>query len=157
VDETDTKEMFTLGHSDRSREEFLDCLASFGVVTVADVRSWPVSRRHPQFSRDELEPALAAVGVRYRYLGRELGGYRSGGYEDHVGTSLFREGLSRLAAMAKDGPLAIVCAERDPADCHRRFISEALAERGYRIRHIVAPGRELLPGERPGDQGTLFD
>ena len=89
-----------MGHSDRTLLELLECLDSFGVRVVADVRSWPKSRHHPQFSRENLEPALTERGFRYRFLGRELGGMRTGGYEAHMRTGLFREGLDRVIALA---------------------------------------------------------
>jgi len=149
--------LYTLGHGDRSREEFFDCLGSFAIRTVADVRSYPVSRRHPHFGRDELEPALAREGYLYRWLGHELGGLRADGYEAHMETDAFGRGLAQLMKLAPEAPTAILCAERDPAGCHRRHVARALRERGFEVRHIIEPGRVLLPGERPEDQGPLFD
>ena len=146
----------SLGHGDRSLSELVMCLESFEVTTVADVRSWPSSRRQPHFDREELEAALTARGYLYRWLGKELGGFRTTGYEAHMETELFAEGLERLARLAREAPTAFLCAERDPAGCHRRHIATALARRGFAVRHVLAPGRVLLPGERPEDQGTLF-
>ena len=149
--------VFTIGHGDRTLENLVESLRSFGVATVVDVRSYPASRAHPHFGREALEPALTAEGFLYRWLGRELGGFRQVGYETHMETDLFAEGIERLAAIATDSPTAILCAERDPAGCHRRFIATTLESRNMTIRHIVDPDRHLLPGERPEDQGTLFD
>ncbi|MHC4472626.1 MAG: DUF488 domain-containing protein [Planctomycetota bacterium] len=148
--------VYSVGHGSRTFGELDECLRSFGVRTLADVRSFPTSRRHPQFDQEALERALTESGVAYRWLGRELGGFRSDGYEAHTRTDLFREGIGRLAALAEGSTAAFMCAERDPAGCHRRFIARELAGRGFTVHHIIEPGRVLLPGERPEDQGTLF-
>jgi uncharacterized protein (DUF488 family) len=148
--------LYTVGHGDRTLEDLVECLRSFDVVTVVDVRSYPASRHHPQFGREALEPALTTLGFTYRWLGKELGGFRSEGYEAHMETGLFREGLTRLLALAREATTAILCAERNPAECHRRHIAEAFAAEGMEVGHILAPGRLMEPGERPEDQGTLF-
>ncbi len=150
------RRIYTIGHGDRTLPEFTVCLRSFGIHTVVDVRSWPRSRRQPQFDREALEPALTSAGFLYRFLGRELGGFRSTGYEAHMETDLFREGLRRLEALAKEAVTVFLCAERDPAGCHRRHIAEQFTRKGFVVDHIVMPGQILLPGERPDDQGTLF-
>jgi uncharacterized protein (DUF488 family) len=148
--------VYGLGHGDRSSEDLLECLRSFDILVVADVRSYPSSRRHPRFDRDEMERAISAAGLVYRWLGRELGGYRPEGYEAYMRTAPFRDGIERLSALARRDPTVFLCAERDPAGCHRRFIALELVARGFAVEHIVEPGRALLPGERPEDQGTLF-
>jgi uncharacterized protein (DUF488 family) len=148
--------VYTLGHGDRELPEFLECLESFEIRVVADVRSYPASRKFPRFSREALEPAVAAAGLSYRWLGRELGGFRPEGYGAHMETELYREGFARLREIAREAPTCLLCAERDPAGCHRRHLARALEERGLTVRHIVSPGRVLLPGEGPEDQGTLF-
>ncbi len=150
------KLIYTVGHGSRSIEEFLACLSSFGVRAIVDARQWPSSRHHPHFTREELEPSLSRAGVRYRWLGKELGGRRPQGYAEHMRTTLFLEGLDRLDAIAEAVPTAVMCAERDPAACHRRHIATVLERRGFGVRHIIDPDRLLLPGERPEDQGTLF-
>jgi uncharacterized protein (DUF488 family) len=147
--------IFTIGHGDRTLSELTECLSAFEVRTVADVRSWPRSRHLPHFDRDALEPALTSAGFLYRFLGRELGGFRSTGYEAHMETNLFKEGIKKLKALAKESPTAFLCSERDPAGCHRRHIAEVLKQQGFTVEHIVRPGQILLPGERPDDQGTL--
>ncbi|MEN8149338.1 MAG: DUF488 domain-containing protein [Planctomycetota bacterium] len=148
--------LYTVGHGNRTFEELVACLRSFEVETVADVRSYPASRHHPHFGREELEPALVSEGFTYRWLGKELGGFRSEGYEAHMETDLFREGLSRLLAMARESVTVILCAERGPSDCHRRHIAAAAERAGVEVAHILDGGRLLQPGERPEDQGELF-
>jgi len=148
--------LYTIGHGDRSLDDLVECLRSFEIVTVADVRSYPASRHHPRFSREELEPALTTHGFTYRWLGKELGGFRSEGYEAHMETELFRDGLSRLLALAREAPTVVLCAERSPSDCHRRHIATKATAEGVEVGHILDVGRLLSPGERPEDQGTLF-
>lgn len=150
------RRIYTIGHGDRTLPELTECLSSFEVRTVVDVRSWPRSRHHPHFDREALEPALTSAGFIYRFLGRELGGFRSTGYEAHMETDLFHQGMKKLEALAKNSVTAFLCAERDPAGCHRRHIADQLTRNGFTVEHIVMPGQILLPGERPDDQGTLF-
>jgi uncharacterized protein (DUF488 family) len=148
--------LYTIGHGDRTLDDLLECLRSFGIAVVADVRSYPASRHHPHFGREELEPALTTAGFTYRWLGKELGGFRSEGYEAHMETALYREGIDRLLALAREAPTVVLCAERDPAECHRRHIATTVKEQGLKVRHILGVDRLMEPGERPEDQGTLF-
>jgi uncharacterized protein (DUF488 family) len=142
--------VYTIGHGDRPLEELVECLRSFEVGVVADVRSWPGSRRHPRFDRDSLEAALARHGLRYRWLGEGLGGLRPEGYEAHMQTRVFAEALRVLLGIVPTETVALLCAERDPAACHRRHIAAALVAAGCAVHHIDGPGR-LFPA-----QPTLF-
>ena len=148
--------IYTIGHGSRTTDELLACLRSFEIRTLVDVRSYPTSRNHSQFNRESLERSVTEDGLAYRWLGRELGGLRTNGYEEHMRTELFAEGMAKLLAVSSASPTAIMCAERDPAGCHRRHIARELAGRDVEVRHIIETGRVLLPGERPEDQGTLF-
>lgn len=127
----------TVGTSDRTLDGFLAVLEAHGVELVVDVRSWPASRRHPQFARASLEPALAARGLAYEWLGRELGGLRQEGYEAHMDSELFAAGLVRLIELATTRRAAVCCAERDPEHCHRRHIADVLVHRGWRVVHLI--------------------
>ena len=148
--------LYTLGTSTRSLEEFLDILRARGITRVCDVRSFPGSRRHPQFSRENLTASLQEAGLDYVWLGNELGGYRKGGYESHMQTDLFRAGLAQLEGLAAEAPAAVVCAEALPWKCHRRFIAGALEERGWDVVHVIDASRDWTPGER-GTKLTLFE
>ncbi len=148
--------VYTLGHGDRELPELLACLRSFSVSIVADVRSWPVSRRYPWFRRETLEAALVSEGITYRFLGRDLGGLRADGYEAHTRTPAFQDGLRHLADLVRQAPTAVLCAERDPAECHRRHIAAALAAEGFAVLHIEGPGRLYPALPSGGTQGTLF-
>jgi len=138
------REIYTLGHSNLSMGEFLELLRSWGIEIVADVRRFPTSKKHPHFSRENLGPALKEAGIEYVFLGEELGGYRRGGYEAYTETEGFRRGLGRLEELAVQGKTAIMCAERDPRGCHRRYIAAALAARGFRVIHILGPGKSRV-------------
>ncbi len=146
--EEPTKVIYTLGTSNRELEEFVDLLRAYGIEQVLDVRSFPVSRRYPHFSRENLEKALPTKGISYIWLGKRLGGYRRGGYEAYMESEDFQKGLSELAALAERKPSAIICAERFPWRCHRRFISLKLEELGFEVRHILDKGRLWIPKAR---------
>jgi uncharacterized protein (DUF488 family) len=119
-----------------------------------DVRTSPRSRRHPHFDGPALAAGLDAAGIVYAHL-RDLGGFRRPraesphtglrvdafrGYADHMETEAFARAVERLLAWARAEPTAVMCAEADPARCHRRLLSDALAVRGVRVEHIVGEG-----------------
>jgi uncharacterized protein (DUF488 family) len=145
--------IFTVGHSSLDEQALLRLLLAHGIQAVADVRSVPASGRHPQFNRRQLEPFLEAAGVRYLWLGRELGGLREGmTYEEHMASDTFTTGLEVLECMARVRPTAILCAEKNYSDCHRRHIADALARRGWRVLHILSED----PAEDHPLQESLF-
>lgn len=135
--------LYTLGHSSRTEEEFLDILRSVEARIVVDVRRFPGSRRNPQFGRENLERTLPRQGIAYLPLGKELGGFRKNGYETYMQTDEFKEGLSRLEAAAPKGPMVILCSEALYFRCHRRHLADALLERGFPVRHLLMKGRFL--------------
>jgi uncharacterized protein (DUF488 family) len=163
--------VLTIGHSTRSGEELLALLAEQEVEALVDVRRFPASRRHPQFSRDALEAALAGAGIQYIHE-PDLGGRRAArpgsphtawrveafrGYADHMETAGFQAALERLIRLSAEKTTAILCAEAVPWRCHRRLISDALVARGIEVRHILGPGRadphELDPNAQVLDGG----
>jgi uncharacterized protein (DUF488 family) len=179
--------VFTAGHSTRPVEELLALLVEHGVTTLVDVRRYPASRRHPQFSHDALAASLAGAGILYVHE-PDLGGRRTArpdsphtawrvaafrGYADYMETPEFQAALDRLALRAQRETVAILCAEAMPWRCHRRLISDALVARGISVLHILGPHRadphdldpnaRILPGGRllyagpAGDQPSLFD
>jgi uncharacterized protein (DUF488 family) len=102
------------------------------------VRAYPASRRHPQFSRESLSTFLAEAGIAYRWEGKALGGMRPS-YADHMQTEQFQAAAAALAA--REGRVCIMCAESDPADCHRLHIADWLVARGERVTHLLDLGR----------------
>lgn len=143
--------IYTVGSSTRTLPDFLATLTAFGVRTVADVRRFPLSSRYPHFAREALEGSLCGAGAAYAWLGDDLGGYRSGGYGAYRETVSFARGLFRLEALAAASPTAILCAERLPWRCHRRYIATALRRRGWEVVHILEPSRSWAPAE--GQEG----
>lgn len=143
--------ILTLGHSNHPWPEFMALLQRNEVACLVDVRSMPASRRYPQFNRNAVERALSDAGIGYRFLGDRLGGrpkdpagYTEGvvDYEKVAVTSAFREGLDELAGMARRKRCCVMCAERDPLDCHRALlVARRLAPKGFSISHIHGDGR----------------
>ena len=143
-------QVFTIGHSNHTLEIFLTLLSRHEVSAVADVRSAPYSRFCPQFNRDVLPAALKASNIRYSYLGRELGGrsedsacYQDGQikYDLVARTSVFREGLARVVGGAESYRIALMCAEKEPLDCHRTLlVAPELVAVGVDVVHILAGG-----------------
>ena len=138
------KIVFTLGTSTRSPEEFLALLKHYGIEKVVDVRRFPTSR-FEHFKKEPLAQLLKEKGIEFHYLGKELGGYRSGGYDEYVKSDAFKEGLAKLEGLAASGRVAVMCCERLPWKCHRRFIGRGLAERGWKVVHLIDIGREWIP------------
>ncbi|MGQ9754909.1 MAG: DUF488 domain-containing protein [Desulfotomaculales bacterium] len=141
--------IYTLGTSTRTLREFLEILKRYDIALVVDVRRFPASRRYPHFNRSNLAAQLAVNSLAYHYFGDKLGGYRQGGYEAYTRTETFREGIEKLASLAKRTPTAILCSERFPWKCHRRFIAVALAAKGWKVVHILDADRVYTPPE-PG-------
>ena len=138
------KLIHTLGSSNRSSEEFIGLLRTYGIEMVADVRSSPTSR-FPQFRREVLAQSLGEAGVGYAHLGKELGGYRQEGYEAYTQTYEYLQGIERLERLSSRCRCAVLCAERLPGRCHRRFIAKSLEERGWKVVHIIEANRTWKP------------
>ncbi len=143
--------VLTIGHSIHSLDAFVALLQQHDVTALADVRSAPYSRLNPQFNREALEQSLIAHGIKYVFLGRELGArsndqtcYENGRvqYARLARTDLFRSGIDRVIRGANDYRIALMCAEKEPLDCHRTLlVARALAELGIVVQHILADGR----------------
>ena len=134
----------TIGHSNQPIDRFVGLLKAGGVDVLVDVRSTPYSRRFPQFGRERLTASLAAADILYRYEGAALGGKPEGGasYDDLAARPAFTAALDRLVHGAADATLCLMCAEKEPLDCHRTvLVSRRLAERGMAIEHLLADSR----------------
>jgi uncharacterized protein (DUF488 family) len=158
--------VFTIGHSTRPLEEFIEILRANGVRRVVDVRSIPRSRHNPQFNRDTLARHLRGARIGYVHLKR-LGGLRHAkadsknlgwhnasfrGFADYMQTGDFLVGLARLEKLALTKPTAIMCAEAVPWRCHRSLIADALLVRKFSVQDILnasrAQERRLTPFAR---------
>ena len=150
-------DLLTLGHSNLPADGFLTLVQGAGVTAIADVRSVPFSRRYPWFSGPALAAHLQGAGVAYLPLGDVLGGrprdpalYCEGvaDYEKMAATPQFRGGLDRVAEAAGRFRVCLMCAEREPLDCHRcLLVTRALAERGFAVGHVLADGTIEPHGE----------
>jgi uncharacterized protein (DUF488 family) len=114
------------------------------------VRAFPVSRRHPQFSREPLAATLQDAGIAYEWQGKALGGYREGPYQVHMRTALFRDAAAALANRVE--PVCLMCAESDPAQCHRAHIADWLVAHGQRVTHLLARGRSVEHAAHPQEE-----
>ena len=144
------KPIYTLGTSTRSAEEFITLLRDHGVEVVVDVRRFP-SSRFEHFRQEKLTRLLAEAGLDYVYMGEELGGYRREGYRTFTESKEFQASIDRLSQVAREKKAAIICAERFPWRCHRRFISLALENQGAQVIHIIGPGRDWQPKKPVSD------
>ncbi len=166
--------VYTIGHSNQGIDAFLEMLRTHHIQVIIDVRSSPYSRFAPHFSKRPLQQALSNGGIRYLYLGDRLGGmprdeefYDSDGYVLYgkiAATPTFREALDRVVKGASQYRLALMCAEENPAGCHRRLlVGRALRDRGLTVMHIRGDGSVVddtaLPSGDPSAnlQPSLFD
>jgi uncharacterized protein (DUF488 family) len=155
--------IFTIGHSTRPFEEFLELLRAHGVQRLIDIRTIPRSRRNPQYSIETLGPSLKAAGIEYVHL-KDLGGLRRPkadsknigwrnasfrGYADYMGTPEFETALSKAIERSQSKPTVLMCAEAVPWRCHRSLVGDALTARKIDVKHImsatVANQHELTP------------
>jgi uncharacterized protein (DUF488 family) len=174
--------VFTIGHSNRTIEAFIALLKGAAVDLLADVRAYPTSRFSPQFNKARLAASLDGADIAYRHM-PALGGRRPDGkgpspnnlweggfrnYADYALTPPFRAGLDVLIALSNEHTVAIMCAEADWHNCHRRIVADYLLASEIDVRHIMSNGIETAhltvgaqaqPDGRvlyPASQPTLF-
>ena len=139
--------VFTIGHSNHPWDAFVALLRANEIACLVDVRSMPASRRNPQFNRPEMERCLEDAGIRYCYLGDRLGGKPKGmagtiDYAKVAAAETFRTGLDTALDLAGKMRCCLMCAEKDPIDCHRSIlVARHLAAKGAAIAHIHADGQ----------------
>ena len=170
-----TLTLYTVGHGTCQIGELMALLKEAGVDTLVDVRAQPRSRHNPQFNDDALRLACENAGIVYHWAGKQLGGMRAPrpdsphlaldeglrGFADHMDTDAFQRGAAQLQNLAARGVCAMLCAERDPAQCHRSLIADYLTLQGARVMHLIAPGetREhvLSPAVRRESAALVYD
>jgi uncharacterized protein (DUF488 family) len=146
------KSLFTIGHSTHPIHYFIALLKAYEITAVCDVRSGPYSRMNPQFNREDLKKALRENRISYVFMGKELGArsddlccYVHGKvqYDLLAQTELFQHGLSRIQAGIEKYRITLMCAEKDPLDCHRTIlVSRYLEEKlDLEVQHILANGQ----------------
>lgn len=151
----ENKTIWTIGHSTRTLEEFLTMLQSFDIQLIADIRSYPGSRRFPQFNKEALEISLPQNGIEYILI-KNLGGRRKAapdskntgwrhvafrGYADYMETDSFKAGAAELETLALKKRTAYMCSEAVWWRCHRSMVSDYLKVNGWTVMHIMAVGK----------------
>ena len=161
------REIFSIGHSNHSLEKFLGLLEEHEIEVLVDVRSHPASRFAPHFNKDELKAAVNSRGVKYLFMGRELGGRPKGDefydedgrveYRLFAKSGTFREGVRRVKDGARRFRVALMCSEEDPTGCHRELlVGRVLREEGLEVRHIRGTGSIQNRESLAEDQLALF-
>ena len=143
--------IWTVGHSTHPAEKFNEILSAHEIEVLVDVRTYPGSRRYPQFNKPELAASLESIGIKYQHEPR-LGGRRTPrkdshntawrnaqfrGYADHMETEEFKEGIKVLLELAKHSRTAVMCAEAVWWRCHRSLIADYLKANGHTVIHIM--------------------
>ena len=152
---TSTGTLWTVGHSTRAWEEFVELLGEAAIEEVVDVRRFAGSRRHPQYASEAMGQALEREGFGYRPM-PEFGGRRAPrpdspngawrvaafrGYADYMASDEFVQARERLVRLAGDRRCAVMCAEAVWWRCHRRLIADDFVARGWQVLHLLAPGK----------------
>lgn len=152
VTSSELHRLWTIGHSNHTPEHFVSLLRRGSIETLLDVRSLPRSQRYPHFDQDELSFTLKQAGIRYVFLGEELGGrpgepsaYQANGQVDYRArrkSHLFQRGIDQVLSWLKKGEAVMMCAEEDPLVCHRFLMNSAeLCCNGVCPQHIRGDGR----------------
>jgi uncharacterized protein (DUF488 family) len=167
--------LYTIGHSTRTLDELIEALRAHFVLTLADIRSFPMSRRLPHFNRESLERTLPSAGIQYVWM-KELGGRRKAirddspnialrnssfrNYADYMLTEEFQHATEDLIRMAEMSRTAYICAERVYFQCHRMLLSDWLAAHGHEVFHIDGNGpvkpHKMLPEARVIDGELIY-
>jgi uncharacterized protein (DUF488 family) len=151
----ESKTVWTIGHSTHSLEEFVAMLHSFDIERVVDIRSYPGSRKFPQFNKEALEVSLPQRNIQYSHL-KKLGGRRKvnpeskntswrhsafRGYADYMESDSFAEGIRELTEIAQQQRTAYMCSEAVWWRCHRSMVSDYLKADGWNVQHIMQIGK----------------
>ncbi len=168
--------LYTIGHSTHPIEKLLELLSEHRIAVLADIRSFPSSRKWPQFNQGELARSLGGAGIEYRWLKR-LGGRRHGvrsdsphtawthpafrSYADHMESDEFGAGIEELSAIASAANTAIMCSEGLWWRCHRRLVSDQMLTLGWNVMHILPAGKlarhSLTEFARLADGRLIYD
>lgn len=133
--------IYTLGYGNRKFGDFISLLKKHNVDIVIDVRRFPKSK-YPEYMKENLELELPKLGIRYAFMGDTLGGFRRG-YKKYMKTEAYMKGIKNLLDLTKQGKVAIMCLERSPKGCHRRYISQTLKELDVKVVHIIKDDQVL--------------
>jgi len=148
------RKIYTIGHGTKGLDELIELLKAYHIRTLVDIRSYPVSKRHPHFNREVLEAKLPQIDIAYKWF-KGLGGYRKNGlgansphivlksqgfrnYADHMMTKPFKENVNALLQLAYSGNTCLMCAETLPFRCHRWMLSDYLVANQMVVIHIIS-------------------
>ena len=134
--------IFTIGHSTHNLTRFVELLQQYHIEILADVRSKPYSRWQPHFNREQLGVELDKYEIEYVYLGEKLGGSSDKEYCEIARTESFNTGLQRVKDECQHKNIALMCAEKDPIECHRALlVARWLVQSGWDVKHILDDGK----------------
>jgi len=167
--------LYTIGHSNRSLDELIEQLNEFQIKQLIDIRTVPDSRNRPMFNRTPFSLACSDEGIAYTWLGRELGGLRRPkpnsqhtalntglrSFADHMETAIFQRGIQQVCQLAHHTRTVLMCAERDPSQCHRNMIADYLSLKHWQVVHIINHDKVLHhhinPLVRCQNQTLIYD
>lgn len=157
--------VYTVGHSNLSFMRFLSLLQAHNITHIIDIRSIPYSRRAPWSNKSRLSDLLKPFKIRYTYLGHKLGGKKQ--KIEHISKQqgvtpeeIYKEGIQTLLQLSIRGNLSLLCAEGDPANCHRQhIIAQTLIDSGVNVFHVLKDGalQEAWKEDSPTTQPELFN
>ncbi len=144
--------IYSVGHSNRSFSDILSILIDNGITHLVDVRHYPVSKRFPHFNREAIVDSFSnsPEGIKYSFLGRELGGKRNIDYSKYMKSELFISGMKELLKIAKKENTCFMCAEKNYLHCHRIFIADKFIQLGWQVLHLVEKNQAI------SHQASLF-
>jgi len=146
--------MYSVGHSNHEADKFVKILQGFSIDVVVDVRSTPYSKYCPQFNKDTIQQVLKSSGIKYLFLGKELGARpndqtcyvdtKKVSFNELRSSECFQQGISRLLDGIEKHNIAIMCSEKEPINCHRAIlISRVLTDKGISVKHILSETESL--------------
>lgn len=139
-----SKKVYTIGTDRRSEEEFIEILLAHGIDCVIDIRRFPSSKLE-HFKKDNFQRFLIENKINYLFMGNELGGFRRGGYLEYTRTEEFKKAIEILLDIIVNCRAVIVCAEKFPWKCHRRWVARELRKRGWEVIHLIEKDKVWIP------------
>jgi uncharacterized protein (DUF488 family) len=168
ITDSSNRVVYTIGHSNHPLERFMELLERYEIEVLVDIRTSPFSRFSRHFSQDPLRNAIQGAGLKYLFLGKELGGkpknpefYDQDGYIDYAriaSSGPFSEGIDMLISACEKSRSAIMCSEENPVDCHRRrLVGPVLVQQAVELKHIRGNGELELERELWEDEKNLAE
>jgi uncharacterized protein (DUF488 family) len=168
--------VYTVGHSNRTLDELIRILKTNDIKMLLDIRSYPFSRRHPQFAKESLREAVIEQDIQYHWAGRQLGGMRKvtnagvhsalptaglQGFAEYMKSEAFSKAVTQLVGLAAKGNTVMLCAEKVPEQCHRSLISDYLDINSVKVIHLIDEStreeHRLNQGARRESNSLIYD